>query len=205
MSSKDLSATAGRIAQLALSHFAERGYDAASMNDIAVLAGLKKASLYAHFESKDALYATALAMALESEIGYVRAHFAHAEEESDVPGEGYWTQLRDRYTQNDSLRFLLRAAFYPPHTLRQTVTLGYNGYLEVLRSCFTAACVSVRQNVSVKVENWLIDAYMAVIDSLTVELIYGNDDGYCRRIEAFRGLYLHMRNCTDPSVNEHST
>ncbi|MFJ4113943.1 TetR/AcrR family transcriptional regulator [Pseudomonas sp. NPDC089758] len=205
MSSKDLSATAGRIAQLALNHFADRGYDAASMNDIAVLAGLKKASLYAHFESKDALYATALAMALDSEIGYVRTHFAHGEEGSDVPGEGYWSQLRDRYTQNDSLRFLLRAAFYPPHALRQTVMSGYDGYLEVLRGCFTAACVSGHQSISFEVESWLIDAYMAVIDSLTVELIYGNDDGYCRRIEAFKGLYRHVRNPTGLSVSVHST
>ena len=194
MSSKDLSATAGRIAQLALSHFAERGYDAASMNDIAVLSGLKKASLYAHFESKDALYAIALGMALESEINYVRAHFAHGEEASEVPGEGYWSQLRDRYTQNDSLRFLLRAAFYPPHTLRKTVMSGFDGYLEVLRGCFTQSCVSGRQNVSAEMDMWLVEAYMAVIDSLTVELIYGNDDGYRRRIEAFSGLYRCVRN-----------
>ena len=189
MSSKNLSATAGRIAQLALNHFAVRGYDAASMNDIAALAGLKKASLYAHFESKDALYKTALGMALESEIGYVRTHFAQGEEVSRVPGEGYWSQLRDRYTQNDSLRFLLRAAFYPPHTLRKAVMSGYDGYLEVLRGSFREACVQGYQGISPEVENWLIEAYMAVIDSLTVELIYGNDDGYRRRIEAFSGLY----------------
>ncbi|NTY90376.1 TetR/AcrR family transcriptional regulator [Pseudomonas putida] len=189
MSSKDLSATAGRIAQLALNHFAERGYDAASMNDIAALAGLKKASLYAHFESKDALYLTSLEIALESEIAYVRAHFAHGEKASDVPGEGYWSQLRDRYTQNDSLRFLLRAAFYPPHALRREVMSGFDGYLEVLRGCFTEACVVGRQSLLVESENWLVEAYMAVIDSLTVELIYGNDDGYRRRIEAFSGLY----------------
>ncbi|MBC3421938.1 MULTISPECIES: TetR/AcrR family transcriptional regulator [Pseudomonas] len=190
MTYKDLSATAGRIAQLALNHFAERGYDAASMNDIAVLAGLKKASLYAHFESKDALYVTALEIALDAEIGYVRAHFANREGASVVPGEGYWSQLRDRYTQNDSLRFLLRAAFYPPHALRQTVMSGYDVYLRVLRGCFTKVCVAERQHLSAEFEHWLVEAYMAVIDSLTVELIYGNDDGYRRRIEAFSGLYV---------------
>ncbi|WP_079227402.1 TetR/AcrR family transcriptional regulator [Pseudomonas putida] len=193
----DLSPAAGRIAQLALSHFAERGYDAASMNDIAVLAGLKKASLYAHFESKDALYVTALEIALESEVGFVRAHFSQKEEASEVPGEGYWSQLRDRYAHNDSLRFLLRAAFYPPHALRRTVMSGFDSYLEVLRGCFTESCVAGRQSISVEVDNWLVEAYMAVIDSLTVELIYGNEEGYRRRIEAFRGLYLWVRSCTD--------
>lgn len=66
---------------------------------------------------------------------------------------------------------------------------GFDGYLEVLRGCFTDTCVVGRRSISAEVENWLVDAYMAVIDSLTVELIYGNDDGYRRRIEAFSGLY----------------
>lgn len=79
MASNDLSPAARRIAQLALSHFAEQGYDAASMNDIAVLAGLKKASLYAHFTSKDELYRAALELALAAEAEHVRAQFAAGE------------------------------------------------------------------------------------------------------------------------------
>ncbi|MFS7182858.1 TetR/AcrR family transcriptional regulator [Serratia proteamaculans] len=58
MTSTILTSAAERIAQLALEQFAEHGYDAASLNDIAVRAGIKKASLYAHFASKDALYVT---------------------------------------------------------------------------------------------------------------------------------------------------
>lgn len=67
---------------------------------------------------------------------------------------------------------------------------GYDDYLRVLRGCFTKVCVAERQHLSVEFEHWLVEAYMAVIDSLTVELIYGNDDGYRRRIEAFSGLYV---------------
>lgn len=40
--------------------FAERGYEGASMGDLAERVGLRKASLFHHFASKDALYATVL-------------------------------------------------------------------------------------------------------------------------------------------------
>lgn len=46
--------------------FAERGYEGASMGDLAERVGLRKASLFHHFASKDALYATVLEELMES-------------------------------------------------------------------------------------------------------------------------------------------
>src|SRR5438105_11874583 len=40
--------------------FAERGYEGASMADLAERVGLRKASLFHHFPSKDVLYAAVL-------------------------------------------------------------------------------------------------------------------------------------------------
>ena len=45
--------------------FAERGYEGASMGDLAERVGLRKASLVHHFESKDVLYATVLSLLIE--------------------------------------------------------------------------------------------------------------------------------------------
>jgi AcrR family transcriptional regulator len=46
--------------------FAERGYEGASMGDLAERVGLRKASLFHHFPSKDVLYATVLTELLEN-------------------------------------------------------------------------------------------------------------------------------------------
>ena len=54
--------------------FAERGYEGASMGDLAERVGLRKASLFHHFPSKDVLYATVLGQLLES----VREAVQHA-------------------------------------------------------------------------------------------------------------------------------
>lgn len=49
------------LVSLALRAFAERGYAGASMGEIASSAGLRKASLFHHFPSKEALYLEVLA------------------------------------------------------------------------------------------------------------------------------------------------
>jgi AcrR family transcriptional regulator len=45
--------------------FAERGYEGASMGDLAERVGLRKASLFHHFASKEVLYATVLTQLME--------------------------------------------------------------------------------------------------------------------------------------------
>lgn len=92
MTSTILTSAAERIAQLAVEQFAEHGYDAASLNDIAVRAGIKKASLYAHFASKDALYVVALELALQAELDYVQSQFARNSRSIKAPRRGLYQQ-----------------------------------------------------------------------------------------------------------------
>lgn len=53
--SKTKSVKSEQVMQAARSHFLEHGYDPTSMDQIAKEAGVSKATLYAHFESKEAL------------------------------------------------------------------------------------------------------------------------------------------------------
>lgn len=187
MTSTTLTPAAERIAQLALQHFADRGYDAASLNDIAVSAGIKKASLYAHFTGKDELYTSVLNLALQSERAYVDAQFS-AEKAGQAPGERYVLNLQSRYAESAALRFLLRAAFYPPAAIEQKVKSGFEHYLEGIRERFQTSLQTSYPAIDSGRAGLLAEVYLALIDSLHVELIYGNEAAYSRRLDALRQL-----------------
>ena len=87
--------------------FAERGYEGASMGDLAERVGLRKASLFHHFPSKDVLYATVLTELMES----VKAALVLA-----VTAEGSFADRLDAMT--DAVTMTLGAQ---PHAARLLV------------------------------------------------------------------------------------
>jgi len=58
-----------RLTAVALAVFAERGYDGASMDDVARAAGITKAAIYHHVASKEALLARGIERALKALFG----------------------------------------------------------------------------------------------------------------------------------------
>ena len=62
---------AKRILDEATRLFAERGYEGTSMGDLAERVGLRKASLFHHFASKEVLYTAALGRLIETVGGAI--------------------------------------------------------------------------------------------------------------------------------------
>ncbi len=57
-----------RIVEVAIRHFAERGYSAARVEDIAAQLGIAKGSVFQHFKSKDGLFFEAYKKAVQGRI-----------------------------------------------------------------------------------------------------------------------------------------
>lgn len=179
-----LTPSAEKICEQALVHFAIRGYDGSSLADIADACGMRKASLYAHFSGKDEIYEAVFERALFEERKHASECFRVT---SDLPGEGYLNVLQARYAERASLRFLLRTVFFPPAPLHDVVTKGFEAHLDGVRGDFAKQCEGVISRGRVAE---LADAYLAIVDSLHVELIYGNAEVYDRRLIAMRKLLL---------------
>lgn len=58
----------GRLLAEAAKHFADRGYEAANVNEIALAAGFAKGTIYNYFESKDELFGAVVAEAARKAV-----------------------------------------------------------------------------------------------------------------------------------------
>ncbi|MEX5270732.1 TetR/AcrR family transcriptional regulator [Kocuria sabuli] len=186
----DHSPSAQRICAIAVGHFAEVGYDASSLTQIAAGAGMRKPSLYAHFSSKDALFLAVLTTALEQERAFVDQCFT-GEDADQVPGESYCTQLVQRYRTSVHLRFLLRTVFAPPAAVHPVVHDGYTAFLARLETLFRER-LRVRtgsSGVAVSAEEDLVQAYLGIVDSLHVELVYATPAAAERRRRALWSMF----------------
>jgi len=181
-----LSPSAEKICGVAVELFAESGYDAASLNDIAVAVGMRKPSLYAHFSGKVDLFEAVFERAVEAERLYVEGCFAA---DSGLPGALYGERLAERYQESAHLRFLLRAAFFPPADLRPMISSGFEAYLARMGEVFGKALEQQFPRLNGERRMLFADAYLGVIDSLTVELIYAGQAAYERRVKAMWTIF----------------
>ena len=110
---------------------AERGYDAASLEEIAAAAGVSKAVLYDHFASKAELQISLLGSASGALMQFVAERLAAAE---GGPGERYRAAIEAFYEFVETHEFAWRMIFRDPPSdptvvaacmeMRRNVTLG---------------------------------------------------------------------------------
>jgi AcrR family transcriptional regulator len=186
---KALSLSASKICAVAVEHFADHGYDASSLSEIAAGAGMRKASLYAHFVSKDVLFQTVFQIALDHEHQHIAGCFKEETGHSGMPGHVHLERLIGRYEGSAHLRFLLRTAYFPPAQIRSVITAGFEGYLACIRQDFQAAAQGRYSTLQPEALEVFGDAYLGIVDSLHVELIYSTAEGYVRRLAALSRVF----------------
>ncbi|KDN98630.1 TetR/AcrR family transcriptional regulator [Pseudomonas donghuensis] len=186
---RSLTPSAEKICAIAVEQFAELGYDASSLNDIAAAAGMRKPSLYAHFAGKDDLFQVVYARALHAEHEYLEACFAEKVTAGELPGQRFAERLNQRYQASAHLRFMLRTAFFPPSELRPVICAGFEAYLARLGELFTQALRRYAPALDEQQQRLYGDAYLGIVDSLNVELIYAGAGAFERRLAALWRLF----------------
>lgn len=174
-----------RIIDVAFEHFVLSGYEGASLSIIAESVGIRKASIYTHFKSKDALFYELLEDALNIECMNLKENF-HNTSDQYLPGESYLRGIKCRYKDSVTYQFLTRIAFVPPSHLVEHVKSVYQSYINQVLEHYDLEFSKTINNS--KYQEMYADAYLGILDSLSVELLY---DGrmYERRLDAMLCLY----------------
>lgn len=182
---KSRSKSKQRIIDVAFEHFVLNGYEGASLSAIADAVGIRKASIYTHFKSKDALFLELLQDALEIECEYLKTCFSPSIGKK-LPGESYLYEIQSRYENAITTQFLTRIAYVPPSHLIEQVTSTYEQYIGQVTALYQLELHQIIQDP--KDQEMYTDAYLGILDSLSVELLY---DGrmYKRRLHALLCLY----------------
>ena len=174
-----------RIMDVAFEHFVLNGYEGASLSAIAETVGIRKASIYTHFKSKDELFLELLQDSLEIESEHLNKYF-NTVFEGKLPGEAYLCEIKSRYENAVSYQFLTRMAYVPPSHLIEQVTSIYQSYIAKIIELYQKDLFEIVHH-AIDQEIYT-DAYLGILDSLSVELLY---DGrmYMRRLRAMLHLY----------------
>jgi len=134
------SMTKQTILEKALELFMQKGYDGASMSDIAAATGIRKASLYAHFEGKESIFAAIFEDILAEYVRVIEEITAVREAENAAEQlERIFLGFIFYCFENPKMYFWDRYFYFPPafiaQTMRQKTQETQTLFLEGIRRC----------------------------------------------------------------------
>ncbi|KJD45556.1 MULTISPECIES: TetR/AcrR family transcriptional regulator [Paenibacillus] len=186
------------IRKAALFQFAANGYEGASLSNIAAEVGIRKPSIYAHFQGKEDLFLQVARYAFQEQNLRIFEYFS---ERRDQPLEHtlhdflFW--MGQEYESNNTAKFMLRFSFLPPVSLYSEVLDIVNPFLENMERKLTRILRNARDREPFghmePVDMAL--SFITLLDGIMVELLYSGSLNYHRRLKAawpifWRGITL---------------
>ncbi|MBP1992858.1 TetR/AcrR family transcriptional regulator [Paenibacillus eucommiae] len=184
--------TAKKIRDVALKHFANHGYEGASLADIAADVGIKTPSIYAHYKGKDELFLTVVEYISACEERFIIDLFEQLREQPlEHRLHTFLISYQERYEQDLQTKLWLRVSFFPPpHLYEQVISQSYS-LLDKMEQLFIPLFErAIEEGIihPVGAERAVV-AYMALTDSVLVEMLYGGPERTAKRLEASWWLY----------------
>ena len=193
----------GQLLTIATKHFAARGFEGASLNEILSEAGISKGAYYYYFEDKDDLFATALEAAIDSVLGRLPLP-----KFSQLTAKNFWPTV-ERFVSKWAAEFdlsseLIQAAAQLTEAQRRSpryaavFAKGQRLYRELISAGQAVGCV--RSDLPMNVLLRLVEANDTVLDSIFMEthttIKPAHLDGHVRLVfDTFKRLLI-----ADPSA-----
>lgn len=178
--SSERSPALARICAAAAEHFSAVGYEGASLNEIALMVGIRKPSLYSHVTGKDDLYLMVLEDAATIESAFAEGTL-DAAPGPDGPGAAYASVVAARFATSVHLRLLLRCAYIAPRIHEAVIGAMFERFLDVLRDGFVRQLSEAFPGMEADETSLYAEAWLGIVDSLFVDLFYVGAENMERR------------------------
>lgn len=159
------------IKEVALQLFSENGYEATSMAIIAEESGIKKASFYNHFKSKEELFFEIFQTSLKEELNYIQSYFQESSS-FKVTLKQFLIDFLNRCEENPNAIFFMRTSFFPPANFRSEIKELMNRFIDSIEGILDNFFEIHRSQFNTSKEEAIM-AYLTIFDGLLVESQYG--------------------------------
>ncbi|QKG85246.1 TetR/AcrR family transcriptional regulator [Kroppenstedtia pulmonis] len=182
--------TANRIKEVALTHFAKKGYEGASLSHVAKEVGIKTPSIYAHFKGKKDLFLHVIPEVIEIELCFLNDYFNRTRHEPlQVRLYDLIMQYKERYEHSARVKFWMRMMFFPPIALQEPVMKYVYDYLDRLEELLTEVFSDCQTEIGQNNPNQAAVSFMCLLDGLLVEMLYGGSTRFEKRVKASWDIY----------------
>lgn len=171
------------------------------MAQIAADVGIRKPSIYAHYQGKDELFLAVLDQVLQGEIEFFRQSITT---DNGTPLnkrlKSFLTKYMTNYETNMGSKFWLRTIFFPPARLydavMERVYRGLDSFEAMLIPVFQSAVDT--GDIAYRKPKEAAEAFLCLLDGISVELLYGGKERSAARMQAsWRMYWLGLTNNTN--------
>ena len=166
-----------RIKTAALTLFAERGYEGASLADIIENVGIKKSSIYNHYKSKDDLFLSVYEYCVNEEIQITRDFFKkHLTNETLLSTLKAYIEFHSHRIQHiPSAQFLFRFIIFPPHHLYDVLLEKSESYYEKLNNQFIGflSAIDLFQSFTEEQATYFVHLYIVILQGIRLDHLTG--------------------------------
>ncbi len=187
-----------RIERAALPMFARKGFEGTSLSKIAKSVGIKKPSLYAHFDSKEDLFLAILQKVNRDYRDFLELQ-VHNYRNMTTDRQLYCLLIdHSTYLESEDLGLLFkRFMLFPPLVLKDTLNEQFIKSEEALRDVLIAIVKEGKQKGDIQAEqDEVIDAYICLLDGTFEQLFYYSKVEHEERLQnAWRIFWRGIQGC----------
>ncbi|WP_377887985.1 TetR/AcrR family transcriptional regulator [Alkalihalobacillus sp. R86527] len=180
-----------KIEKAALPLFARKGFDGTSLDKIAKSVGIKKPSLYAHFDSKEDLFIGMLQKVNRDYRDFLKERIDQNRNMTTEQQMYYLLKDNSTYLKNEDLGLLFkRFMLFPSLKVNDTSHEQFIESEKALTEVLIGIVKVGKEKGDIKAnEDQVIDAYLCLLDGSFEQLFYYSEVEYEERLKNAWGIF----------------